>query len=70
MLVHGKLSQECCNFLLAHVSRVALFMKKNKPFDPLKVRTLGAQAIVPDAQRVTDLVEQTGIFHSASLRWS
>jgi hypothetical protein len=49
---------------------VSANIRKNWSLTPIFAGRLGPQAIVPDAQRVPDLVEQTGIFHSASLHWS
>lgn len=42
----------------AHVARVPLAGEKDKATDPVQVRFLGAQAVVPLAQRVAHLVEQ------------
>jgi len=42
-------------------------MEENESFDPLKVRSLGSQAVMTNTNGVANLIEQTWVFHSASL---
>jgi hypothetical protein len=48
ILVHGEVGQKCRNLLLAHIAGMALVMEQDEPLYPLKIGSLGTQAVVPD----------------------
>jgi hypothetical protein len=47
------------NFRFAHLRRVSFIVKKDKPLDSMNIRLLCSVAIVPRANRLPHLVEQS-----------
>jgi hypothetical protein len=56
--LHGKVGEECVHLGRAHRRRVLLVMKDNEPPRPLNVRLLGADRVLPHADRFTKAIEQ------------
>jgi hypothetical protein len=54
-----QVTEERRQFSGAQLARVALVVKEDEAADPLQVRVLGANAVVPDTDELTHLVEQT-----------
>ena len=57
MLLHRQRGQKLANLFFAHLRRVAFSVEENKPFDPVEVGVLRAQAVMPQADRCTYLIE-------------
>ncbi len=71
--LHGQKGQELSHLTLAHVGRVALAVVQNEPFGPVNVGILGAQAIVPRPNRLTDAAQKRRRLpagHGADPPWS
>ena len=69
MLINSQIRKEGGDVLLAHIEGMALTMEKDKTPDPLHIRRLCAQAVVPYPQCVPDPVEQTRFFHDHLPVW-
>ena len=52
--------QECFNLELAHFAGVPLAVEEDEAADPVRVRLLGADAVVAHPDRVTHPIEEPG----------
>ena len=49
---------------------MTLVVEENKPFDPVDIGFLGSRAIMPDADRVADLIEKLGFLRRRRDGWN
>jgi hypothetical protein len=61
MSVNGQRREKLRHLLFAHVSRVTLSMEEGKALDPVNIGLFSPQAVMPQADRCTDLIEQLGL---------
>ena len=57
-LIHGQVSEKGFHFCATHVLGVALVVKQDKAFDPVRVGLFGADRIMLESHHVAHLVEQ------------
>ena len=57
VVIHGQMSKECRDLFLAHTIGVTLIMKDDESPDPIYVGSLGAKAVMLDAQMPADAVQ-------------
>ena len=53
--------EKCRDISLAHLSRVAFVVEEDESFDPSDIGIFSFDAVVPCADRLADLIEESGL---------
>lgn len=56
--IDGQMGEVSFNIGFAHIAGMSFVVKKDKTFDPLNIGSFGVQAVVPEPQTVSDLVQK------------
>ena len=70
MPVHRQRREKPRDLVLAHLQGMALPMEQDKPLDPADIYLLRPHTIMPQPDRLPDLIEQLGFVPCGSVRYA